>query len=254
MSKSAIPYCTHTWNPVTGCTPVGAGCEHCWAKATAERFPQTHAWLEGNMEADWMPVPFSRVTLHPERLSEPAHWRKARVVLVCAMGDLFHQDVPFRFLADTFVAIGETRSDTHTWLILTKRPNGMREFFAGATKYIPGWPWGNVWAGTSIWDQESADRAVPLLRETPAAHRWLSIEPLLGPIDRLDLRGIEQVIVGAESLGNRPGRECDIHWIEHIRVLSIEASVPCYVKQYHGVGKMARREPGPGELAWGERL
>jgi protein gp37 len=240
------PYWDTQWNPVQGCTPASEGCAHCWARSMHERF---HA------------EPFSDVRTLPDRLSKPLHWRKPRVVFVCNTSDLFHEAVPFEFIAAVFGVMAACPQ--HTFLTLTKRPERMREFFGWAHRprgcdvdrfvqqeawsrvdgfplhRIKGtfkehaWPLPNVWLGVTVENQARANERIPLLLQTPAEHRWVSAEPLLGGIDlegaftRLGFDGVDQVIVGGES-GHRP---CNVEWIRSLRDQCRAAGVPCYVKQ-----------------------
>jgi len=309
MMPSNIPYCDEGWNVVTGCTHSGSpGCDNCYAKATAERFPAAHGgWqrckgcsppdhpkdrqtdalcvkkgrciecLDGH---EVEPVPFSTVLMHPDRLSKPEHWRKPRVVLVSAMGDLFHPSVSVEYIEQVFLAMGKRYWDRrdklrpHTWLVLTKRAERMRDVVTamvgsgitwreGCTGALPP----NLWLGVTVCNQAEADEKIPLLLSTPAAHYWCSVEPMLGPVDlsyhltvgeHCTGNMIDQVIAGAESLGPRPGRFCDGMWLSELYDQCKEARVPCYVKQaQHNPGlsgrKLFKRDPQPGELAWRAR-
>jgi len=162
---------THsTWNPVTGCTKVSAGCQNCYAERMAKRLAGRYGY-----PAD---EPF-RVTLHEDQLSKPLSWRKPRMVFVCSMGDLFHEDVPDEFITKVFDVMAEARWDGHIFQVLTKRPQRMREFLlAREALSAP-----NVWLGVSAENQETADQRIPILLDTPAAVRFVSCEPLLGPVD-----------------------------------------------------------------------
>jgi len=192
---TAIEWTDETWNPVTGCTKVSPGCDHCYAERITERF---HG-----------PGSFEKVVLHPERLDMPLRWRKPRMVDVNSMSDLFHDDVPDEFIARAFEVMGAARQ--HTFQVLTKRPGRMASLLArwstGEETYrrpdgiidvnaLPidaakdaaewgcgPWPLPNVWLGTSVESQNWADVRIPKLLETPAAVGFLSCEPLLGPID-----------------------------------------------------------------------
>ncbi len=181
--STEIEWTDETWNPVTGCTKVSPGCDHCYAERVTERF---HG--KGS---------FERVMLHPERLRKPLHWRKPRKVFVNSMSDLFHEQVPDEFIAQVFAVMSIAKE--HTFQVLTKRHGRMRSLLTSpefprmvtAAKVGPGWkhlneswwPLPNVWLGVSVEDQKWADIRIPALLETPAAVRFLSCEPLLGPID-----------------------------------------------------------------------
>lgn len=186
MSKTKIEWADRTYNPVTGCTPISDGCANCYAKRMSERF--AGPWGLDPAE------PF-KVTLHPERLDEPLRWKKPSKVFVCSMSDLFHEDVPDKFIVDVLSVIAEAWQ--HTFLILTKRPERMREIFAGSTiandvwlqttrgvnaEKSP-WPLPNVWIGVTAENQEQADKRIPILLQIPAAKRFVSVEPMLGAVD-----------------------------------------------------------------------
>jgi protein gp37 len=202
MGKTKIEWATDTWNPTTGCSKVSTGCAHCYAERVAERF--------------WGDRKFTDVQCHPDRLEQPLHWRKPRRVFVDSMSDLFHEDVPFEFIAAVFGVMSVC--ENHTFMVLTKRPERMLEWYAwiikqndklfpfGTPEYIdanivlqyvpqtielsddvPGaeWPLKNVWLGVSVENQAAADERIPLLLRTPAAKRFVSCEPLLGSIYHL---------------------------------------------------------------------
>ena len=223
--STGIEWTEETWNPVTGCTKVSSGCDHCYAERITERF---HG-----------PGSFERVVLHPDRLDKPLRWRKPRRVFVNSMSDLFHDDVPDEFLCRVFDTMA--LACRHTFQVLTKRHARMRSF---VTRYLSGdftdWSRGplantvdqpppNVWLGVSVEDRRWVGIRIPALRETPAVVRFMSCEPLLGPLDRLDLDGIGWVIVGGESgAGARP---MDPRWAVDIVRQCREAAVPVFVKQ-----------------------
>ena len=213
--KTKIEWTDETWNPVTGCTKVSPGCEHCYAERIAERFRGVpgHPYENG-----------FDLQLRPERLSEPSRWRKPRVVFVCSMADLFHQDVPDHYLTEVFVTMQKNRK--HIFQVLTKRPHRMLKFLKDE------WPWTvpeNVWLGVSMEGSGYLWRA-DVLRLIPASIRFLSIEPLLSKIDDLDLKGIHWVIVGGES--GPDARYMDATWPRAIRDQCAEAGVPFFFKQW----------------------
>ena len=186
MSKTKISYATDVWNVVTGCTPVSAGCKNCWAKRMSKR-------LAGRCGYPPMPNQF-KVTLHPERLEEPLHWKKPRRIFVASMGDLFHADIPFDFILRVWITMAKTPQ--HTYLIFTKRPDRMfrfvKEWLPGAftlatmVNYLDrGLVLPNVWLLTSVEDQPTADERIPWLLKCPAVVRGLSCEPLLSHLDLL---------------------------------------------------------------------
>lgn len=212
--RSSIEWTDATWNPVTGCSKVSPGCQHCYAERLAHRLKA-------------MGVPTYRnafeVTLHPHVLDRPLHWRRPRRVFVNSMSDLFHEEVPEDFIRSVFSVM--TRAPQHVFQILTKRADRLLEV---ASK-LP-WP-SNVWQGVSV---ESAAYVwrIDRLRRVPATVRFLSIEPLLGPIPDLPLDGISWVIVGGESgYGHRPA---DPDWVRILRDQCVTAHVPFFFKQWGG--------------------
>jgi protein gp37 len=239
-----IQWTDRTWNPVTGCTKVSPGCKNCYAEAVAERFWAT----QYPKNADGSARKFTDVRCHPERLDEPLRWRKPARVFVNSMSDLFHEDVPERFIGEVFATMCHPDCEKHTFQVLTKRPKRMHDFCAKLTwgktdngkpwGWIPpdncvgvSWPFPNVHLGVSIENPEEAEWRIGWLQRTPAVVRFLSIEPLLERVD-LDpvlLRDIDWVIVGGES-GPR-ARPCNIEWIESILLQCRAAHVPIFVKQ-----------------------
>lgn len=199
---SKIEWTDETWNPVTGCTKVSEGCRNCYAERMAKR-------LAGRFGYPEQPHHFD-VTLHPDKLDLPLRWKKPRMVFVCSMGDLFHQDIPAGFIYDVFKTMG--KAPQHTFQILTKRPRRMRDFvyawsggqiFANASfaKLHP-----NIWLGVSAENQAAADVRREYLRQCPAAAKFVSYEPALGPVDWDGWEFVDQIISGNESgLGARPG-------------------------------------------------
>ena len=177
-ATTKINWTDATWNPVTGCTPAGVGCAHCYAKRVAERFPAVHG-VEFSSESltstATRPVPFSTVICHPERLCVPTRWRKPRAIMCPSMGDLFHEDVLGAFKFEVWKVWNDCPQ--HTFIVLTKRPEQMREDMLGLE------PPANVVLGVSCSTQAEADHAIPILLNTPANRRIVSLEPLVGPVD-----------------------------------------------------------------------
>jgi len=179
--QSAIEWTDATWNPVTGCTKVSPGCAHCYIERTPPFRMAGRRFVRGAIP----------VLLHPDRLDQPLRWRKPRRVFVCSLADLFHEDVPFAFIARIWRVMNTARE--HTFQLLTKRPHRMLEFLrwleAANWERVAGaeeagtWPLPNVWLGVSVENQRMADERIPVLLDTPAAVRFLSCEPLLGPLD-----------------------------------------------------------------------
>jgi protein gp37 len=248
---TGIEWTEVTWNPVTGCDAISPGCGNCYARAMARRLKAA-----GNprYQADGHPVtsgPGFAVTVHPEALDAPLRWRKPRMIFTGSMTDLFHARVPDAFIASVFGVMAVTPQ--HTYQVLTKRPRRMRALLASGTfrsqcdaaadaaidtvnlpmpslDPVP-WPLPNVWAGTSIENSRYAWRA-GVLRDVPAAVRFISAEPLLGPLDGLDLDGIGWVIAGGES---GPGHHApDLDWLRGLRDNCTARSVPFFYKQFGG--------------------
>ncbi|WP_422444318.1 DUF5131 family protein [Thermoanaerobacterium sp. DL9XJH110] len=176
MGQTKIEWATHVWNPISGCTPVSEGCENCYARRMAYRLRGRCGYPEDD--------PF-RVTLHPEKLEEPLKWKKPKRVFVCSMGDLFHPAVPFTFLDKVFDTMLD--ANWHTYMILTKRPERMREYIEScceAMDYVGGkFPFTNIWLGVTVENQQAANERIPILFQIPTAVRFVSCEPLLGPMD-----------------------------------------------------------------------
>lgn len=262
MSKSKIEWTDVTWSPVTGCTKISQGCRHCFAERMARR-------LAGRFGYPAAPNHFD-VTLHLDRLDQPLHWKKPKRVFVVSMGDLFHDDVPASFIYDVFMVMIKARH--HTFQVLTKRPRRMRDFiyvwsggeiFAKSqfAKLHP-----HIWLGVSVENQQAADERIPLLLRMPAAVHYVSVEPMLGPMDDLQpylLRpptcldcnqelprcphpqqpcakcggwgyvfnqAVNQVIVGGES---GPGaRPMHPRWPRDLRDQCVAAGVPFFFKQW----------------------
>lgn len=212
--NSAIEWTDATWNPVTGCTQVSPGCDHCYALVFAERFRGVpgHPYEQG-----------FDLRLWPERLSLPLQWKKPRRIFVNSMSDLFHKDIPDEFVFrvfDTMVA-----ADWHVFQILTKRPQRM----ARMAPFLS-WP-AHIWMGVSVESNEYVWRA-DFLRKVPSAVRFISAEPLLGPIDNLCLDEIDWVITGGESgHGYRP---CNPDWVRAARDQCIAHGVAYFHKQWGG--------------------
>lgn len=248
---TGIEWTDETWNPVVGCERVSPGCDHCYAIGVAHRAMQpAHIGLTVKRRGeptDWTGV----VRCLPERLDTPLRWRRPRRVFVNSMSDLFHPDVPDTFIGGVWDAMARARQ--HTFQVLTKRPQRMSRYLS--VMYAAGvwrrhdylWcgptelPLPNVWIGTSIESRRYAWRAEHL-RETPAAIRFLSVEPMLGHLgcDLESLDGIHWVIVGAES---GPGaRPMDLEWARALRDRCTEEGVAFFVKQLSGHGGKAVKD------------
>ena len=209
-TKTGIEWTDKTWNPTTGCDKVSPGCAHCYAEAITQRFPNA------------FPNGFN-LTLHTDRLDQPLRWRKPSRIFVNSMSDLFHKDVPLEFLQQVFAVMGDTPQ--HTYQILTKRGLRLQEF-APLLTWHP-----NIWMGVSVESQAYAHR-VDALRTVPAQVRFLSCEPLLGPL-QLDLTGIHWVIVGGESgAGFRPIQP---EWVRSLQRQTHDAGAAFFFKQWGGL-------------------
>jgi protein gp37 len=228
--RTGIEWTDATWNPVTGCTKVTAGCDHCYAETLARKRLH-HIYTRRDPVVD---TPDNRidpfaVRLWPERLRHPRTWAEPRMVFVNSMSDLFHRDVPDAFVVRVFEMMLET--DRHIYQVLTKRPARAVRFWkrfgdAFGLANIPA----HIWMGTSVESQE-VDYRVHQIAELPARIRFLSCEPLLGPIE-LDLDSIHWLIAGGES---GPGRRpMEAAWVEQIRDQCVRARVPFFFKQWGG--------------------
>lgn len=269
--KTGIEWTDATWNPVTGCTPISAGCDHCYAKTLAERFQGTpgHYYEQG-----------FNVVLRPDKLRAPLAWTKPRMVFVNSMSDLFHEQVDTDYIAQVYAIMA--LATRHTFQLLTKRPARMRsllnrnDFRDAVLAAAPGsqWPLPNLWAGVSVEDQDSARRRIHHLFETPAAVRWLSMEPLLGPVVlekaacigsprghgltatevhaggccAAALKRIDWVVVGGES--GRGARVMEPDWVRQLRDECTDAEIPFFLKQWGawapngwlGIGELSNPE------------
>ena len=214
---SKIEWTDATWNPVTGCNKVSPGCKLCYAERLSKRLKATGMVKYRNG---------FEVTCHPDALEIPLRWRKPRTIFVNSMSDLFHYQVPDQFVRDVFGVMEQ--ACWHRYQVLTKRPERVAELNAE----LP-WP-SQIWLGVSVESGRYLHR-IDLLRECGAATKFLSLEPLLGPLPKLNLDGIDWVIVGGES---GPGaRPMEADWARDIRDQCVAAGVPFYFKQWGGVFK-----------------
>lgn len=216
-TSSHIEWTEYTWNPVTGCTKVSQGCKHCYAERMAKRLHgmQNPRYLNG-----------FNVTLHDDLVDLPRSWKKGRLVFVNSMSDMFHENVPLDFIARVFETM--TACPQHTFQVLTKRSERLREL-APELK----WP-GNVWMGVSVEDKRVMHR-VRDLAATPASVKFLSCEPLIGPLHRIPLAEIDWVIVGGES--GPKARPMKARWVEDIQRQCARKDVAFFFKQWGGVRK-----------------
>jgi protein gp37 len=212
-TESAIEWTERTWNPVTGCTKVSAGCKHCYAEVMARRLQA--------MGAPGYERGF-KVALHPQRLNQPLERRKPTTYFVNSMSDLFHKGVPDEYVDQVFDVIRSTPQ--HTYQVLTKRAERLPEYFA--TRHCPP----NVWLGVTVENRRHGVPRIDHLRHIGASIRFLSVEPLLEDVGELDLTGIHWVIVGGESgHGARPMKP---EWAENVRHQCEAAGVAFFFKQW----------------------
>ncbi|HPI37518.1 MAG TPA: phage Gp37/Gp68 family protein [Ignavibacteriaceae bacterium] len=216
-TKSSIEWTESTWNPVTGCNKISPGCKFCYAERMSKRLK---AMGSANYENGF------RLTLHEHVLELPLKWKKPQTIFVNSMSDLFHKNVPIEFIQKVFGVMNSTA--WHTYQVLTKRSDRLKELSMKLN-------WGkNIWMGVSVENQDYIYR-IDNLRNTGASVKFLSLEPLIGPIRRLQLKNIDWVIVGGESgPGSRP---IETEWVLDIKDQCKEARVPFFFKQWGGSNK-----------------
>lgn len=215
--SSSIEWTEETWNPVTGCNKVSPGCKFCYAERMAHRLQAMG--MQSYKDA-------FKVTLHPDRLGIPYKWKTPKVCFVNSMSDMFHKDVPLEYIQKCFTVMHDTQR--HVYQILTKRSERLAELQSELV-WSP-----NIWMGVSV-ENENYMYRIDDLRKVDAAVRFLSLEPLLGPLPNLDLSGIHWVIVGGES---GPGaRPMSPEWVDQIHQQCVEQEVPFFFKQWGGVRK-----------------
>ena len=216
-TQSAIEWTESTWNPVSGCTKISSGCAHCYAERMAKRLQAMGQYRYRNG---------FKVTLHPKAMEEPYRWKQPRMVFVNSMSDLFHDKISLGFIQRVFTVMNENLR--HTFQILTKRPERLAELSP-----ILNWS-DNIWMGVTVENSDYLYR-IDHLRKISTAIRFLSLEPLLGPLESLDLSGIDWVIVGGESGPNaRPMKE---EWAVSIKSKCEQAGIPFFFKQWGGFNK-----------------
>jgi len=239
MAKTTIEWTDATWNPVRGCTAVSPGCENCYAQLMAHRFSGPGKAYEGLTRLTGHgPKWTGQIRVVPKKLDEPLHWRKPSLIFVNSMSDLLHKDVPAAYIDATFDVM--RKADWHRFQVLTKRAERLAE----VDQLLGEWP-EHVWMGVSVESEDYTDR-IDLLRASGAAVKFLSLEPLLGPLPDLDLEGIDWVIVGGES---GPGaRPMDADWVRDIRDQCVEQGVAFLFKQWGAFGpdhvKRPKKENG----------
>jgi len=229
---SAIEWTQATWNPVTGCTKVSAGCEHCYAERMALR-------LQAMGQAKYRDG--FAVRTHEHLLELPLTWKRPHEVFVNSMGDLFHDEVPFEFIARVFAVMRGAHQ--HRFQLLTKRSARLRELAPRLD-----WP-DNVWMGVTVEDARAMSRIGDLRAADGPSIRWLCCEPLLGPLPSLDLSDIDWVIVGGES--GPQARPMNEEWVRAIRDACLQAAVPFFFKQWGGTRKKQAGRELDGRI-WSE--
>ena len=290
--NTTIEWSDATWNPITGCSIVSAGCQNCYAMRLAGGRLKNHpSRIRLTPPGPSGPIWTGEVRFNGQWIDQPFRWRRSRRVFVCAHGDLFHEDVPDAWIDRVFAVMA--LANLHEYQVLTKRPDRMLEYcervsgesgvrdmvvrYGGEIDRAP-WPLPNVWLGVSVEDQETADRRIPILLQTPAAVRWVSAEPLLGPIDLTmlhyslianfdalagkhghivqagDCESLDWVVAGGES--GRGARPMHPDWVRSIRDQCVDANVAFHFKQwgewvYDEVCDIARR---PGKKRAGRVL
>ena len=217
MAQSSIEWTEMTWNPTTGCNKISAGCKYCYAEVMTRRL---HAMGIEKYKDGF------KVRVHEDALDVPYSWKKPKVVFVNSMSDLFHPEVPFEFIEKVFRVMNNTPQ--HTYQVLTKRADRLYELH-----HRLNWT-NNIWMGVSVENEKVVDR-IDFLRETNAATKFLSCEPLIGPLANMNLTNIDWVIVGGES--GRKARPMKENWVLDIQRQCINAGVAFFFKQWGGVNK-----------------
>jgi protein gp37 len=217
MAQSSIEWTEMTWNPTTGCNKISAGCKHCYAEVMTRRLEAMgiEKYKEG-----------FKVRVHEDALDVPYSWKKSKVVFVNSMSDLFHDEVPFEFIKKVFEVMNNTPQ--HTYQVLTKRAERLYELHH-RLNWTP-----NIWMGVSVENEKVIDR-IDFLRETNAVTKFLSCEPLIGPLTNINLTNINWVIVGGES--GRKARHMNEEWVWEIQQQCSNAQVAFFFKQWGGVNK-----------------
>lgn len=229
-TSSAIEWTEATWNPVAGCSLVSPGCTNCYAMRMAARLAcmGQSKYLDTTRNIGGRAIWNGQINLDEASIDLPLSWKKGRLIFVNSMSDLFHETIPFEFIQRVFQVMLQTPQ--HNYQILTKRAERMAELSSNL-------PWAdNIWLGVSVENQDYLWRA-DYLRQTPAKIKFLSLEPLLGPLTNLDLTAIDWLIVGGES--GPKARPMSPSWVREIRDTAIKSKVPFYFKQWGGTNKKA---------------
>jgi len=234
MSVTKIEWTERTWNPVTGCTKISAGCAHCYAEIMANRLKAMGVEKYSN---GFLP------TVHEDALDEPISWKAPHTIFVCSMADLFHESVPFSFIDRVMDTI--QKATHHRYQILTKRAGRMAEYFGNNT--VPS----NVWLGVTVEDVEAKSR-IEILRNVKASVRFLSCEPLLEDLGRLDLSDINWIIVGGES--GVQARPMSPEWVMSLQAQANDTNIPFFFKQWGTWGSdgIKRSKKANGKLLDGK--
>lgn len=204
-----------SWNPITGCSPISEGCENCYAARQCEKWD--------------LPYDFDEITFHADRMGIPLKWKKSRRIFVCSMGDLFHKEVTDVMIASVFAVMAQAKH--HTFLVLTKRAERMRDFFNYAPSSITALP--NVWLGVTAENQKRTDERIPILLDTPASHRFISVEPMLEYINIKEYTNrLDWIICGGET--GSGSREMDKEWawkLSNQARFGVTSRIPFFMKQ-----------------------
>lgn len=227
MTKTKIEWADRVWNTITGCSKVSAGCDNCYAEKLTERLQSMCAlkYKQG----------FNVVVCHDRLLNQPNNWKKPTTVFVNSMSDTFHEKVPFEFIDSMFNVM--VNNPQHRFLLLTKRPDRALEYIdrhspKGMPRHAP-----NIWIGVTAEDQTAADIRIPTLLKMPAAVRFVSVEPMIGPVN-IEAYKLDLVICGCES--GPKARPAKIDWIRSLRDQCVESGTPLFLKQMVVNGKITK--------------
>lgn len=219
-TASTIEWTDATWNPITGCTRVSPGCDNCYALVFAERFRGVHGhYFERGFD----------IQIRDNKLHAPSSWRKPRRIFVNSMSDLFHRDIPDDYISNVFTEMEDV--DRHIYQVLTKRPERMRRYIK--KRYATGSVPRHIWLGVSVENNAYGWRA-DMLRDIAAETRFISVEPMLGPVDHVSLEGISWIIAGGES--GRRHRTMEVEWVRSLRDRCVTHGIPFFFKQWHKGG------------------
>jgi len=229
--SSHIEWTEASWNPITGCTKISDGCKYCYAERLAKRLK-----VMGQVKY----TNGFKPTIHPECLDEPLLWKKSKMIFVCSMSDIFHEDVPIEFIRKIFSVMNT--ANHHVFQVLTKRSQGMKEI-ASSLEWTD-----NIWLGVTVESQDYIYRIQDLI-ETPAKTKFISFEPLLSEISYFPVQNIDWVIVGGES--GPKSREMKKEWVYEIRNQCLDAGISFFFKQWGGINKKKNGRKLEGKI-WDE--